>query len=263
MNVRRARAFAVALLAALVPVPPAGAGDEERVLVFAAASMTSAVGDIADACESDRLFPIATSFAASSVLAKQIEGGASADIFLSANTAWMDYLDERGLLAADGRHRFAGNTLAMIAPTASPPVAATTPADVLATLPADDRIAMGDPDVTPAGAYAKAALVHYGLWDDVEGQVAGASTVRGALALVETGAVPFGIVYGTDAEISDRVRVVARFPAESHPPIVYEISLIADRDTPAVRQVFDCMLGADGAGVLQRHGFTTVEAGIL
>ena len=233
------------------------AQDGERILVFAAASMTSAVADIVDLCGREQSDPISASFAASSVLARQIEQGASADLYLSANTDWMDYLDRRGLLVDGSRHRFAGNSLVVIAPSTAPASESPSPLVALAGLPTDGRIAMGDPDYTPAGEYAKAALQSYGIWERLRGQVAGAPTVRAALALVETGSAPLGIVYQTDARISRRVRVVAAFPAHSHPPIVYEIALVGGRDTPAVRQLFDCALGEGAAEILERYGFAS------
>ena len=243
------------LLLAIAASGSSQAQDGERILVFAAASMTSAVGEIVDLCGRQQPDPIGASFAASSVLARQIEQGASADLYISANTDWMDYLDGRDLLADGSRRRFAGNSLVVIAPSTAPAGESRSPLVALADLPAEDRIAMGDPDYTPAGEYAKAALQSYGIWEGLRGQVAGAPTVRAALALVETGSAPLGIVYETDARISQRVRVVAAFPAHSHPPIVYEIALVDGRDTVAVRQFLDCALGDDAAAILERHGF--------
>lgn len=241
-------------------VPPAQA--DPRVLVFSAGSLTSAVAEIVGHCARDRPEGLAVSYAASGVLARQIEQGAAADLFISANVDWMDYLDARGLLADGSRRRFAGNTLVVVVP--QPPGApaadaAVSPADLFADLSADARIAMGDPAYVPAGAYAKAGLEHFGHWAALEGRIAGAPTVRAALALVEAGAAPLGIVFATDARISRRVRVAAVFPPDSHPPIVYEIALIRDRDrhsdTAAARAVFDCLGGADAASVLADHGF--------
>lgn len=254
---RRSGVSAAALLLAFVASDTAQAQDGERILVFAAASMTSAVEEIVDLCGHAQPDAISASFAASSVLARQIEQGAAAHLYLSANTAWMDYLDQRGLLVDGSRRRFAGNALVVIEPSTAPVGDSLSPLVALAALPADGRIAMGDPDYTPAGEYAKAALQSYGIWESLQGQVAGAPTVRAALALVETGSAPLGIVYRTDARISHRVRVVAAFPAHSHPPIVYEIALVDGRDRRPVRRLFDCLLGEGAAEVLERHGFAT------
>jgi molybdate transport system substrate-binding protein len=217
--------------------------------------MTNVVEEIVGLCGLGQPETIKTSFAASSVLAKQIEHGASAAVFLSANSAWMDYLEDRDVLANDTRHRLAGNSLVIIAPASSPPPEDLPTAKVVATLPIDSRIAMGDPDHVPAGIYAKAALEHIDAWEGVRKRVAGTATVRAALALVETGAVSLGIVYGTDAMVSRKVRTVAVFPPESHPPIVYETALLREQDTPAARRLFACMRGADAALILERHGF--------
>jgi molybdate transport system substrate-binding protein len=233
----------------------ASAQADEPVLVYAAASMTNVVEEIVDFCGSGQQEAIKTSFAASSVLAKQIEHRAAAAVFLSANSAWMDYLEQRDVLAIDSRHRFAGNSLVVITPASSQPLEKLSPAILVANLPADSRIAMGDPDHVPAGIYAKAALGHIDAWVGVRDRVAGTATVRAALALVETGAVPLGIVYGTDALVSRKVRIAAVFPPRSHPPIVYETALLREHDTPAVRQLYACIRGADAARILERHGF--------
>lgn len=253
---RRLRGGAVALLLGLAAWPTT-APASHSVLVYAAASMTNAVEEIVDSCERGHPKPIRMSFAASSVLAKQIDHGASAAVFLSANPAWMDYLERRDLLAAGSRQHFAGNALVIVAPASSPSPASGRLADVLAALPADARIAMGDPDHVPAGLYARAALESLGAWAAVRGRVARAANVRAALALVESGAAPLGIVYATDAEASRRVHIVAELPRESHPPIVYESAIIRGRDTPAVRRLFACMQEAETAAILARHGFRT------
>ena len=228
---------------------------DEPVLVYAAASMTNVVEEIVALCGPGQQETIKTSFAASSVLAKQIEHGAAAGVFLSANSAWMDYLEQRDALVVDSRHRFAGNSLVIITPASSPPLEKLSPARVIATLPADSLIAMGDPDHVPAGIYAKAALERMDVWEGVRKRVAGTATVRAALALVETGAVSLGVVYGTDAMVSRKVRTVAVFPPGSHPPIVYETALIREHDTPAARHLYACIRGAATARILERHGF--------
>jgi molybdate transport system substrate-binding protein len=252
---RGGRISAAPLIALVVACLSAPAQANEGVLVYAAASMTNVVEEIVGLCGSVQQESIKTSFAASSVLAKQIEHGASAAVFLSANSAWMDYLEDRNVLADDTRHRLAGNSLVIIAPASSPPLEKLPPAKVVAALPADSRIAMGDPDHVPAGSYAKAALEYIDAWESVRERVARTATVRAALALVETGAVSLGIVYKTDALVSRKVRTVAVFPPESHPPIVYETALIREQDTPAARRLYACFRGADAARILERHGF--------
>lgn len=226
-----------------------------EVFVYAAASLTNAVSDVVDLCRLEQPGPVRVSFAASSVLAKQIDHGAPAAIFLSANAAWMDYLEERDLLAHGNRHRVAGNSLVMIVPTSSPLADNLMPAEVLRKLPADGRVAMADPDHAPAGMYAKAALKQIGAWETVGKRAARTANVRAALALVETGAAPLGIVYATDALVSPRVRKTAVFPSGSHPAVVYEAALIRDRETPSASLLLECILGDEAARVFEGHGF--------
>jgi molybdate transport system substrate-binding protein len=257
-GLRIAMAPLIALLVAGLGAPTQA---DEPILVYAAASMTNVVEEIVGLCGSVQPVSIKTSFAASSVLAKQIEHGAEAAVFLSANSAWMDYLEHRDMLANDTRHRLAGNSLVIIAPASSPPPENLVPVKVLATLPAGGRVAMGDPDHVPAGIYAKAALEHIHAWEGIRERVARTANVRAALALVETGAVSLGIVYATDALASRRVRVVAGFPPESNPPIVYETALLREHDTPAARRLYACMRGAGAARILERHGFLPLGYG--
>jgi molybdate transport system substrate-binding protein len=260
MNTRLRRLVPLMVAALIVStMGSASAADaRESVVVYAAASLTNAVNDVLDLCAGGEpgTIPesIKVSFASSSVLAKQIEHGAEAAIFLSANAAWMDYLDERGLLAEGSRHPLMSNRLAVIAPKSSP--AGDTPLrELFAGLPSDGRIAMGDPDHVPAGMYAKAALAHIGAWEAVRTRVARTANVRAALALVETGAAPIGIVYATDALVSRGVRTIALFPLESHPPIVYETALVHGHRTPAVDRLQTCIRGASAANTFERHGF--------
>ena len=248
---RLATILVVLLVASLAP----GGQARAEVFVYAAASLTNAITDVVDLCSLEQPEPVRVSFAASSVLAKQIDHGAPAALFVSANTAWMDYLAERGLLAEGNRRHVAGNSLVMIAPISSPLADNQMPADVVRDVPADGRLAMADPDHAPAGMYAKAALEHVGVWETIRGRAARVANVRAALALVETGAAPLGIVYATDALVSPRVRTIAAFPSDSHPPIVYEAALIRDRKTPAASRLFACVLSAEAARVFERHGF--------
>jgi hypothetical protein len=162
-------AAAPVLALAALPTPASASGP---ILVYAAASMTNAVEEIVDSCGRGQADAIKTSFAASSVLAKQIDNGAAAAVFLSANAAWMDYLERRGLLAEASRRRFAANALVIVAPSPAPPLSGTDPAAVIATLPADAHLAMGDPDHVPAGIYARAALQHFGIWNKVRNRTA-------------------------------------------------------------------------------------------
>ncbi len=195
------------------------------------------------------------SFGSSGDLAKQIENGAPASLFISADTRWMDYLARKGLIEAGSRRDLLGNRLVLIAPAGSPLAIELKPGAPLAAALGDGRLAVCDPESVPAGRYAKAALVKLGIWDQVAPRIANAKDVRAALALVELGETPAGIVYGTDAAASRKVRVVAVFPEDSHPRIVYPVGLVAGHDTPEAKAFYDYLTGPEAAAVFQRYGF--------
>ncbi len=246
----------------LVPVlcwaPARGAhADEARgaIVVFAAASLTDAVGEIAQAYEQKSGRHLTLSFASSSTLARQIENGAAADIFLSADEEWMTYLDERKLVTPGSVSRAIGNRLVLVAPAES---AATVElqkgVDLLAPL-GDGRLATGDPAHVPVGRYAQQALEYFGAWKAVEPRLARAENVRAALALVERGEAPLGIVYATDARVAKAVRVVAEFPAESHSPIRYSFAIVAAHDNDKVRDAFAYLTSPAALETFRRQGF--------
>ena len=195
------RIAAVALLAVLLGAVSAdGARAEERaLLVFAAASLKNALDAAAADFTEDANAPVTISYAASPTLAKQIEAGAPADIFISADLDWMDYLDERGLIEADTRRNLVGNTLVLIAPAEAPVELAIGPGFPIAEKLGDGRLAMANTQAVPAGKYGKAALETLGVWPEVEGRLAEADNVRAALSLVSRGEAPLGIVYASDA----------------------------------------------------------------
>ncbi len=227
----------------------------EEVTIFAAASTTNAVTDLANAFARRDSIGVRPVFAASSTLAKQIAHGAPADLFLSASPAWMDYLAARDLLAPGSRIDLLSNRLVLIAPLDSALTLEVTRGFPLAEKLGRSRLAIGDPAHVPAGIYAKAALETLGVWDAVGPRAAAAANVRAALALVERGAAAAGIVYATDAALSRRVRVVAAFPPESHPPIVYPLARVAGRDGAAAKAFYDFLQGAEAAGIFRDHGF--------
>jgi molybdate transport system substrate-binding protein len=233
---------------------PAWAGTE-IITVFAAASTTNAVTDIAALYEKEHPVKIRLSFASSSTLAKQIENGAPADIFLSANPKWMNYLAEKGVIVTESRRGLLGNSLVLIVPKDSPidGLQVDTGLD-LAGILGEERLSMGDPDHVPAGMYGKNAMQHLGLWDAIADRVARAKDVRAALVLVERGECPLGQVYATDAAISDKVRVAGHFPEESHPPIVYPAALV--KQSPAARSFLDFLQSEPAARVFETYGFT-------
>jgi molybdate transport system substrate-binding protein len=196
------------------------------------------------------------SFAAASSLARQIEAGAPADIFAAASQDWMDYLAERRLIDPASRRAPIGNSLVLIAPADSPlgPIALAPGVDLAAAIGAG-RLATGDPAYVPVGQYARQALGWLGAWPAVEPRLASTENVRAALALVERGEAALGIVYATDARAAAKVRVVATFPAASHAPIVYPFAIVAGRDTPGVRRVFESLTGGAADAVYRSFGF--------
>jgi molybdate transport system substrate-binding protein len=259
---RRIAAAIAGLALALIASLPARAD----VLVFAAASTTNAITEIADLATRQGLARMVPAFAASSALARQIANGAPADIYVSANVRWMDYLDKTGVLARDTRVDLVGNSLVLVAPKggrlAKLPPAGTLGNDYpLAAGLGDGRLALGDPAHVPAGLYAKQALETLGLWTKVSDRLAPAANVRAALALVERGEAGGGVVYATDAAVvAGKVAVIGTFPADSHAPIIYPAAIVAGRDREDVRRVFAFLASAEAAAVFARHGFTLLAA---
>lgn len=226
----------------------------ETVTVFAAASLRDALGAVADAFEGRTGHAVTVSYAGSSVLARQIGFGAPADVFLSANTDWMDWLEARGAIAPDRRVPLLTNTLVLVA---SKPVVLDDIADLPAAL-GDGRLAMALVDAVPAGLYGKAALTDLGLWDRLAPQVVQTDNVRAALALVALGEAAFGVVYATDAQAEPRVSLAARFPEDSHPPIVYPAVRLTEGD--AARAFMAFLQGEEAAAVFARFGFGTAAS---
>ena len=239
-------------LACLCVGPVQGGGDP--LTVFAAASLKNVLDDVAADFEQSTGHHVTLSLAGSSVLARQIELGAPADVFISANGAWMDELEHAGALRPDTRFDLAANRLVLIAHGPAEPVVLGPDLD-LAGLLNGGHLSMALIQAVPAGIYGQAALQHFGLWADVAGQVAQADNVRAALAMVAIGHTPLGIVYATDALAENRVTAIATFPADSHPPILYPAAAVAGHDSPAVGE-FLAFLRSDA--ILQtfaRHGF--------
>jgi molybdate transport system substrate-binding protein len=233
------------LAAAAPPRPP---------LVLAAASLQESMNAAADAWAARGHARPVLSFAASSALARQVAAGAPADLFVSADEEWMDDLQRRGLLAAGTRADLLGNRLVIVAPAGTPPA---RPYDELRAL-GSTRVAIADPGSVPAGRYARAALQRIGRWDAVRPNAVRAENVRAALLLVERGAAPRGIVYATDARASRRVRVVAVFPANSHPPIRYPIARLKASSSPDAEGFRRFLLSREGKAIFARFGFVTL-----
>ncbi|MCI2399667.1 molybdate ABC transporter substrate-binding protein [Aliiroseovarius subalbicans] len=227
----------------------------DRITVFAAASLKNALEQVASEFERASGHQLTLSLAGSSSLARQIELGAPADVFLSANVGWMDRLLHNGALQEDSRFDLAGNKLVLVAPRAD---AVQMDLTSLAATLGEGRLAMALVDAVPAGIYGKAAMEHLGLWKGVAPQVAQADNVRAALALVALGEAPFGIVYASDAMAEPRVSVVATFPTETHPPIVYPAAIVAGRDRAAVRAFMSYLRGDQAWTAFAAQGFTPV-----
>ncbi len=247
------RIIPAALLAAAVTAGPAAA--QAGFTVYAAASTTNVVKALAKKFEEQTGTPVTTSFAASGSLAKQIAQGAPADVYISANVDWMDHLEENGHLVDGTRRVVTRNALVLVAPAGADTAAEVAPdASIGAWLGDDGRLALGDPQYVPAGDYARTALKNLGLWQKLKDRAARANDVRAALRLVETWAVPLGVVYATDAALTDGVQVVDTFPADSYPAIRYPAAL-TDADSRAGRRFLDFLTGGTAQKVFRKAGF--------
>lgn len=233
---------------------PAKAAD---TVVFAAASLKNALDDAAALYTATTGKTVTANYAASSALAKQIEEKAPADIFFSADLAWMDYLQERDLIKTDTRVTLLGNTIVLVAPADST-VALTLEAGarLADALGADGKLAMANVDSVPAGKYGKAALEALAVWPSVQARVAQAENVRATLALVARGEAPAGIVYATDAAAEKGVKMLDAFPANTHPPIVYPAAVLADSRHGAAQAYLDTLRSPAAKAVFEKNGFT-------
>lgn len=249
------------LLLGLAPGSAAGAaddsGDSSRILVFAAASLTDALQAVAEAYQAQSGDVPVLSFASSSTLARQINQGAPADVYVSANLKWMDFLAQHDRLLAPSRRNLLANRLALVAPVSSPlDEVAITNGFAIDRLLGEARLAMGDPAHVPAGIYGKQALQTLHVWSKVQHRVAASANVRAALALVALGETPLGIVYRTDALASQRVKVVGLFPASSHTPIVYPAALTRTaKDNVAARAFLEFLSSATATDIFTQYGF--------
>jgi molybdate transport system substrate-binding protein len=257
-----ARAW-LALPAALVlawtawGAPAAAQGRD--MLVFAAASMKNALDDVAAQWQRETGKKVVISYAASNTLIKQIEQGAPADIFISADLDWMDYGQQKGLIKNDTRVNLLGNRLVLIAPKDSDVSANIKPGFDLAALLKGGRLAMANVDAVPAGKYGKASLEKLGVWDSVKDRIAQADSVRAALILVARGETPLGIVYQTDAASDPTVKIVGAFPADTHPPIIYPFALTKDSKSADARAFLTYMETSPAADrAFAKQGFTVL-----
>jgi molybdate transport system substrate-binding protein len=253
MKARPANRLAIVFTAlALICSWPAGA---QAVTVFAASSLTESMNAIVKAYAARGGTAVRTSYAASSVLARQIENGAQADLFVSADEEWMTYLEKRALLEPGTRISRLGNRLVLVAPSGEARTVEIRMGLDLAGLLGRGRLAIGDPANVPAGRYARQALTALGVWPVAEPRLARAENVRMALAYVERAEVPLGIVYATDAALARGVKVVGSFPPDSHEPISYPMAILVKRARPEVLAFYRFLLGGEARAVFERFGF--------
>ena len=238
---------------------PAVAADAagKDIVIFAAASTTNAVTDIAALFAEKGLGQVKTSFASSSTLAKQIEQGAPAGVFLSANQEWMDYLEKKNLVTPGSRKDLLRNRIVLVVPKDSKAadVDLAKKPDLLALLGKDGKLSVGDPAHVPVGMYGKQALEHLGLWSAIEARVAPAKDVRAGLALVERGEAPLGLVYESDAARSDKVRVIGIFPAGSHPDVIYPVGVISGEQAATAAKFASFLATPEAMAIFAKYGF--------
>ena len=251
-------AVAAGALAALLCAAAPAAFAQANVTVFAAASLKNAIDSISAAWKADTGKKAVISYAASSALAKQIEEGAPADVFISADLDWMAYLSERGLVKKDTEVQLLGNDIVLVAPADSDAEAEIAPGFDLAGLLGDGRLAMANVDAVPAGKYGKQALEALGVWDSVADKVAQAENVRAALALVSTGEAPLGIVYKTDATADPAVKIVGMFPEDTHAPIIYPAAETAAATSADAASFLAFLRSQAAADLFEAQGFTVL-----
>jgi len=233
---------------------PAADHDPQALRVFAAASLTNVLNELSSDWEKSSGVPVKTSFAASSVLARQIEAGAKVDVFIPADQEWMEYLQARDFIDKPTRRNLVGNRLVLIAPADSKIELKIAPGFDLAGALGTRRLATGDPDTVPVGRYARSALVTLGVWDGIQDRLVCADNVRSAMMFVARGEVPLGIVYTTDALIDSKVRVVDTFPENTHPPITYPAAAIKGAHGEAIA-FLDYLARPEARNTWNRFGF--------
>lgn len=254
------RPFSVLLLIAVSLAPSVTrAQDDAGLTVFAAASLKESLDEAAAAYQRQTGVPVRVSYAASSALARQIEQGAPADVFFSADLEWMDYLQQRNRLDVATRRSLLGNQLVLIAPKASKAqVDLKRPATLLAAL-GGGRLAVGQTQTVPAGKYAKASLESLSLWNGVRPRLAESESVRAALMLVARVETPLGIVYASDAKAEASVRVVAIFPEDSHPPIVYPVAALRSARTAQAARFVQWLASPAADTIFTKRGFAVKD----
>lgn len=249
------KCLAAALCASLLVMANPAQAEQRGPLVLAAASLQESMNAAADAWAAHHHLRPVLSFAASSALARQINAGGAADLFVSADEDWMDTLAKAGLIVPDTRKSFLVGALVLVAPAGSKLHLRPAPGFALLQALGGGKLAMADPDAVPAGRYGREALQHFGIWDAVSGQVARAENVRAALGLVAHGAAPLGIVYATDALAEPAVRMVGVFPPGSHKPITYPVARLKASTNPDAEAFRRFLLSVEGKAIFRQYGF--------
>jgi molybdate transport system substrate-binding protein len=263
MHVTRRSWLALTAVAALTWAAEAGpaAAQGKDVLVFAAASLKNALDEVAAQWQRETGRKVKISYAASNTLIKQIEQGAPADMFISADLDWMDYGQQKNLIKPDTRSNLLGNRLVLIAPKDATQSVNIQPGFDLAALLNGGRLAMANVDAVPAGKYGKASLEKLGAWNGVKDKIAQAESVRAALLLVSRGEAPFGIVYQTDAASDPGVKIVGTFPESTHPPIIYPIALTKETTNADAQAFLNYIRSPAARPAFERQGFTILAPG--
>ena len=255
---KRREWLGLAMVAAAAPLAMARA-QAGGLLIFAAASLRNALDEIAAAWTRETGKPAPRiSYAASSALAKQIEQGAPAALFISADTDWMDYVEKKGLIKNDTRVNLLGNKIVLIAPKDSSIALEIKPSFDLAKALGGGKLAMANVEAVPAGKYGKAALEKLGAWNGVKDKIAQAESVRAALLLVARGEAPLGIVYSTDAAAEPNVKIVGTFPADSHPPVIYPAAETRESKTADAKLFLDYLKSGKARPAFGKQGFAVL-----
>jgi len=251
----------IAGLMAAGPAQPPARAQSTDLVIFAAASLKNALDEVNTQWQKETGKKAIISYAASSALAKQIEQGAPAQVFISADLDWMDYLAGKSLIKADTRANLLGNRIVLIAPKDKAPAVDIKAGFDLAKVLGEGRLSMANVESVPAGKYGKAALEKLGVWPSVSSRIAQAENVRAALLLVSRGEAPAGIVYQTDAAADPNVKIIGTFPEDSHPPIIYPIALTAGASHPDASAFLAYIRSAKAKPVFEAQGFTVLNRG--
>jgi molybdate transport system substrate-binding protein len=247
--------IAFAIVVGIIAGAPFGSAHAEDLMVFAAMTLQGALDDAGAAYTSQSGVNVTFSYGSSAALVKQIDNGAPADVFISADSDWMDEAEQKGLINNSTRTNFLSSRLVLVAPRNSSVAAVIKAGFPIGQMLGDGRLVMCDPMMMPAGRYGRASLEYFGVWQTVQNRVANADNVRAALALVARGEAPLGIVFDTDVALDTSVKIVGVFPSESHPPIVYPAAMVASSDNPAAEPFLAFLQSTAAKSIIERYGY--------